>query len=149
RLDRAPGRPLHRGRRQRLGERASEVRRRERQGHELTRATPTTERSETGVPMTRTVFTNANVLDGANPARPGQQAVLEGNRSKSAGESAAEPGPDDRVVDLAGMTLMPGMGTGHLHAEFHHIEMATLNQIYGGAERPAGVLMAVAINTCR
>ena len=47
------------------------------------------------------------------------------------------------------MTILPGLGTAHLHAEFHHIEMATLNQIYGGAERPAGVLMAVAINTCR
>ena len=47
------------------------------------------------------------------------------------------------------MTLLPGLGTGHLHAEFHHIEMATLEQIFGGAERPAGVLMAVAINTCR
>ena len=59
--------------------------------------------------------------------------------------------PGDRRVDLAGtgMTLLPGLGTGHLHAEFHHIEMATLEQIFGGAERPAGVLMAVAINTCR
>jgi imidazolonepropionase-like amidohydrolase len=99
--------------------------------------------------MTRTVFTNANVLDGASPALPGQQVVVEGNRITSVGEAGGDVRPDDRLVDLAGMTILPGMGTGHLHAEFHHIEMATLNQIYGGAERPAGVLMAVAINTCR
>jgi imidazolonepropionase-like amidohydrolase len=99
--------------------------------------------------MTRTVFTNANVLDGASQGQPGQRVVVEGNRITSVGEPGGDVRPDDRVVDLTGMTVLPGMGTGHLHAEFQHIEMATLNQIYGGAERPAGVLMAVAINTCR
>jgi imidazolonepropionase-like amidohydrolase len=99
--------------------------------------------------MARTVFTNANLLDGANPAKVGMSVVVDGDRITTVTASPVEPAPGDDVIDLGGMTLMPGMGTGHLHAEFHHIEMATLNQIYGGAERPAGVLMAVAINTCR
>ena len=99
--------------------------------------------------MTRTVFARGKVLDGANPIRSDVQVVVEGNRIVSVDAGEAEARPDDRVMDVAGMTILPGLGTGHLHAEFQHIEMATLNQIYGGAERPAGVLMAVAINTCR
>jgi imidazolonepropionase-like amidohydrolase len=108
---------------------------------------PTTEMG--GFQMTRKVFTNVNLLDGANPAKPGMQVVVEGHRITSVDATRTEARPDDRIIDLAGKTMLPGLGTGHLHAEFHHIEMATLNQIYGGAERPVGVLMAVAINTCR
>ena len=100
--------------------------------------------------MTRTIFANADVLDGADPLQRGVDVVVEGNRIVAVGASAAVA-PGDRRIDLAGtgMTVLPGLGTGHLHAEFHHIEMATLEQIFGGAERPPGVLMAVAINTCR
>lgn len=99
--------------------------------------------------MARTVFTRANVLDGDNPARPGMTVVVEGHRIVSVGESTVPAAPDDTVIDLGGRTLMPSLGTGHFHAEFHHIEMSTLDVIFGGAERPAGVLMAVSINTCR
>ena len=99
--------------------------------------------------MARTVFTNANVLDGDDPARPGMTVVVEGERITEVRASVVEARPGDRVIDLAGATLMPALGTGHLHAEFQHIDMSRLNVVYGGAERPAGVLMAVAINTCR
>src|SRR3954452_17130037 len=100
--------------------------------------------------MTRTIFAKADVLDGASPLQRGVDVVVEGNRIVKVG-APSEMAPGDRRIDLAGtgMTVLPGLGTGHLHAEFHHIEMATLEQIFGGAERPAGVLMAVAINSCR
>jgi imidazolonepropionase-like amidohydrolase len=100
--------------------------------------------------MTRTVFTGANVLDGDLPARAGATVIVNGNRIESVSDDGAETlRPDDVVFELAGKTLMPALGTGHFHAEFLHIDMRTLDIVYGGAERPAGVLMAVAINTCR
>ena len=101
--------------------------------------------------MTRTIFANADVLDGAEPAPARRRRGGRGQPHRRRSGASAEAAPGDRRIDLAGtgMTVLPGLGTGHLHAEFHHIEMATLEQIFGGAERPAGVLMAVAINTCR
>jgi imidazolonepropionase-like amidohydrolase len=98
--------------------------------------------------MARIVFANANVLDGDHPGQPDISVVVDGNRIAQVG-GRVEPRPDDVVYDLRGLTILPGLGTGHLHAEFHHLEMALLTHVYGGAERPTGVLMAVAINTCR
>jgi len=89
--------------------------------------------------MAHTVFTSANLLDGDNAARPGMNVAVEGNRIVEVTDREIPARPDDVVLDLAAKTLMPSLGTGHLHAEFHHIEMATLELIYGGAERPAGV----------
>jgi len=98
--------------------------------------------------MPRTVFTHANVLDGEHLAQPDLTVVVDGRRIVEVA-LRVEPRAGDVVYDLTGHTLLPGLGTGHLHAEFHHIDMSLLEQVYGGAERPAGVLMAVAINTCR
>ena len=98
--------------------------------------------------MARTLFTHANVLDGERAATPDTTVVVDGQRIASVSASAA-PQPGDVVYDLTGLTLLTGLGTGHQHAEFQHIDMALLEHVFGGAERPAGVLMAVAINTCR
>ncbi|HEV3327848.1 MAG TPA: amidohydrolase family protein [Acidimicrobiales bacterium] len=98
--------------------------------------------------MARTVFMHANVLDGEHRAKPDCTVVVDGSRIAAVGKRV-EARPDDVVYDLTGSTLLPGLGTGHLHAEFHHIDMALLEHVFGGAERPSGVLMAVAINTCR
>jgi imidazolonepropionase-like amidohydrolase len=99
--------------------------------------------------MARTLFTHANLLDGDRAAQLEMTVVVEGTRITrvSTGPVAALPG--DVVYDLRGYTLIPGLGTGHLHAEFHHMDLALLSHVYNGAERPAGVLMAVAINVCR
>ncbi len=68
--------------------------------------------------MSRTVFRNANLLDGDSPSRPNSTIFVEGDRitEVSAGPVAARPG--DQVVDLHGMTLMPGMVSGHYHAAY-------------------------------
>jgi len=98
--------------------------------------------------MPRIVSTHATVLDGEHPAQRDLTVVIEGRRIVEVCQRV-EPRADDVVYDLTGRTLLPGLGTGHLHAEFHHIDMSLLEHVFGGAERPAGVLMAVAINTCR
>ena len=99
--------------------------------------------------MARTVFTHANVLDGEHAGTARHDRRRGGQPHRLGRPAASSREPDDVVYDLRGKTLMPGLGTGHLHAEFHHIDMGLLTHVYDGAERPAGVLMAVAINTCR
>ncbi len=67
--------------------------------------------------MRRLVLTNVNVLDGENPTVGDRTVVVEGDRIASV-EAACPPAAKDgdRVVDLHGRTVMPGMATCHYHA---------------------------------
>jgi imidazolonepropionase-like amidohydrolase len=70
----------------------------------------------------RLVLTGANVLDGVNPAVPDRAVVVDGGRIAevtSAGSVAVRDG--DRVVELGGRTVMPGMFTCHFHATYHEL----------------------------
>lgn len=68
--------------------------------------------------MSRIVFRNANLLDGDNPARANATIVVEGERIAEVTSGAVPIRADDTVVDLHGMTLMPGMVSGHYHAAY-------------------------------
>jgi imidazolonepropionase-like amidohydrolase len=71
--------------------------------------------------MARTVFSNANLLDGENAARPGATVIVDNERilaTHSNTSGPAQPQPNDRIVDLTGFSLMPGMVTGHFHAAY-------------------------------
>ncbi len=72
--------------------------------------------------MARLIFTNATALDAAHGARPRQTVVIEGERITAVGDGpppAAQPG--DRIVDLAGRTLMPGLITCPFHSTYHEL----------------------------
>jgi imidazolonepropionase-like amidohydrolase len=64
------------------------------------------------------IFRNANLLDGDNPARKNTTIVVEGERIAEVTSGAVAPRAGDTVVDLHGMTLMPGMVSGHYHAAY-------------------------------
>jgi len=67
----------------------------------------------------RTIFRAALVLDGQHPGVDGTSVVVEGNRiTRVAPDSAVEAAPGDRIVDVAGRTLMPGMVQAHFHSHF-------------------------------
>ncbi len=70
--------------------------------------------------MERSIFTGANLIDGEGPARRDVTVVVEGERIASVVEGpASDARPGDRVIDLAGRTLMPGLILCHFHGTFH------------------------------
>ena len=72
--------------------------------------------------MTRLVLSHATVLDGDGGVLHDAQVVVEGDRITSVGEGVPAPSqPDDREVDLAGRTVMPGMVNCHFHATYHNL----------------------------
>ena len=94
--------------------------------------------------MARTVFTNANLVDGEHPAKPGVTVVVDGERIASVGTGLSDTRPDDRVVDLADRTLMPGMVTCHYHSTYH--ELGSFPAPYGLEEPPAMQALRAANN---
>lgn len=89
----------------------------------------------------RLIFRNANLLDGDNAARPGQTLVVDGATISSIGDAAIEAAPGDRVIDLGGKTLMPGLVTTHFHSTYDDI---TIMPQPLGLEKPPGYLTLVA-----
>ena len=68
----------------------------------------------------------AHVVVGDGTVLDRSTVVVDGDRISSVGD--AVPGglrPDDRVVDLGGRTVMPGMVNCHFHATYHNLGAAT------------------------
>jgi imidazolonepropionase-like amidohydrolase len=89
--------------------------------------------------MARLVLENASLLDGDRPARRAT-VVVSGERIEAVTEGPAETRPDDRVVDLAGRTVMPGMILGHFHAVYWGT---------GGSGKPVGFEASPALQAIR
>ena len=87
--------------------------------------------------MKRTLFRNANLLDGRNPARPNTTLVVEGERIDSVGREVT-PRAGDRVVDLEGHSLLPGLWSCHFHATFGGAQPVAFPL---GVDQPPGYLM--------
>jgi imidazolonepropionase-like amidohydrolase len=90
---------------------------------------------------------NARVFDGSK-LLPGTCTVtVQDNRIATVGEQPAAPGAD--VIDLRGMTLLPGLVSCHLHPEFYRFSPAQGQAgERPGKELPPGVLMAIGVRTC-
>ena len=95
--------------------------------------------------MGRTVFRNANLLNGRNPSRPNTNLVVEGERIESVGKDV-KPRAGDRVLDLAGRSLLPGLFSCHFHASFDGAQLAAFPL---GMDQPPGYLMLRAAKNVR
>ncbi|MEZ0366633.1 amidohydrolase family protein [Mycobacterium sp. pUA109] len=92
-------------------------------------------------------LTNARVFDGQKPL-PGRHSVtLDGNRIQAV-DAAPQPASGE-VIDVRGMTLMPGLITSHLHPDFYKFSIAIAATERPGKELPPGVMMAIGVRTCR
>ena len=97
--------------------------------------------------MERIVLKGANLLDGTHPARPDATVVVEGGRiTQVASGDAFESGGEDRVIDLAGKTLMPGMFSCHFHASYADYTLETFPL---GIDKPPGYLTLRAAGAVR
>src|SRR5689334_22729873 len=91
-------------------------------------------------------LTNARIFDGTTLLPDTSSVTLDGGRIASVAKS---PQGSGEVIDLGGMTLMPGLITCHFHPDFYKFTLA--EGLAGeplGKERPPGVMMAIAIRNC-
>jgi imidazolonepropionase-like amidohydrolase len=95
----------------------------------------------------RVVFRNANLIDGGDGSPvPNASVAIEGKRIVHAGAQAAPVRAGDRVIDLAGKTLMPGLVQGHFHSGFGPTPTLGASPILGLEAAPPYMGMIAARN---
>jgi imidazolonepropionase-like amidohydrolase len=98
----------------------------------------------------RTLFTNARILDEGRLLSSLGVVVVEAGRITRVGfDEAPEKHSGDRVYDLAGKTLMPGMTIGHWHSDYPNTRLETLNTVYLGQGMPPAYLAALSAKNLR
>jgi imidazolonepropionase-like amidohydrolase len=90
--------------------------------------------------VTRLVLTHATVIDGDSSALTEAHVVVDGDRITAVSNGPVPVRPDDRVVDLRGRTVMPGMVNCHFHATYHNL---------GSAPAPFGLEEPMALQAVR
>ena len=95
--------------------------------------------------MTRLVLTGARLLDGDRSVTSDAHLVVEGERITTVGTGPVlDARPGDRVVDLEGRTVMPGMVNCHFHATYH--ELGSVTAPFGLEEPMALQAVRAAVN---
>ena len=98
--------------------------------------------------MSRIVFSHANLIDGDNPARRDVTVIVEGERITAVASGEVPTlRADDRVVDLAGKTIMPGLVSCHFHSVFHQLTPGDAPQL--GLKDPPSYVAMLAVNNAR
>lgn len=95
-----------------------------------------------------TVLSNAQIFDG-RALLPGRHDVTleRGRIARVAPVADTARAASDDVVDVGGMTVMPGLITCHLHPDFYRYEVGSGER--PGKELPPGVMTAIGVRTCR
>ncbi len=90
------------------------------------------------------VLAHARVIDGDGGTLEDAHVVVEGDRIAAVARGPAVARPDDRVVDLGGRTIMPGMVNCHFHATYHELGSVTAPF---GLEEPMALQAVRAVNS--
>jgi imidazolonepropionase-like amidohydrolase len=96
----------------------------------------------------RIVFSGARLFDGESEPRDGATVIVEGKRIAQVGGSELAPRAGDRVIELGGRTLMPGMTQGHFHSGFGHFGAGITAPVLG-LEAPAAFFGMLAARNAR
>jgi imidazolonepropionase-like amidohydrolase len=91
------------------------------------------------------VLANARVFDGRQMLPGTHHVTVEGDLVAGL-DDVRDKGSAD-VIDVAGMTLMPGLISCHLHPDFYKFDVFSGEK--PGKELPPGVMMAIGVRTCR
>ena len=91
------------------------------------------------------VLKNAQVFDGRTMLAGRHDVTVDGKRIASIDDHASAVVGE--VVDVGGMTVMPGLITSHLHPDFYKYDIGSGEK--PGKELPPGVMMAIGVRTCR
>ena len=98
-----------------------------------------------GRAVSRLAFTHATVIDGDRTTLTDAHVVVDADRIVAVGTGPViGPRPDDRVVDLHGRTVMPGMINCHFHATYHNLGA---NPAPFGLEEPMALQAVRAVNS--
>jgi imidazolonepropionase-like amidohydrolase len=91
---------------------------------------------------------NARIFDGSKALRGMYTVTVKDGCIATVTDQPATS--SDGVIDIRGMTLMPGLITSHLHPEFFRFSLAQgQSGERPGKEFPPGVLMAIGVRTCK
>lgn len=91
-------------------------------------------------------LTNARLFDGHKVLGGRHSVAIDGNNVAGIDRPI---GAGDDVIDVDGMTLMPGLITGHFHPDFFRFVLQDgIEGKQQGKEMPPGVMMAIGIRNC-
>lgn len=92
----------------------------------------------------RTIFRSVKLFDGVNETQDGMTIVVEDGRF-TAVDRDIPTREGDIQIDLAGKTVIPGMTSGHYHAEYGGLRLADVGKFYLGTQYPPAYLAATAV----
>jgi len=96
----------------------------------------------------RILLRHARLLDGTSAPRDGMSVAVEDALiSAVADDAALASAPGDRVLDLAGRTLMPGLCSCHFHTTFENVSPVSAPSL--GLHSPPAMLALVAAKNAR
>jgi imidazolonepropionase-like amidohydrolase len=94
--------------------------------------------------VSQIIFRNATVLHGNRKPGGRTNVVVQGDRIRSVGEQTPPPQAADKVFDVAGKVLMPGLTTAHWHPDYDRLMLTDLVGVPLGLTKPPAYLIAMA-----
>jgi len=87
---------------------------------------------------------NAKVIDDGRMSSSLKTIVIENGLIAEVADAVEAPTSAEQVVDLKGLAILPGMTIGHWHPDYPNIDLAKLNNVFLGQQKPPAYQAAIA-----